>query len=275
METKIIKKSSSSIKLLCKIKLFDAKNISEKYKPKCGDLIALTKERPRRIDDLNPLLLGYVFSVTGDLKISVHLYRSISPDEKYSFRFGVVLMNLITNTRIWNALHNESANSTLIQSVLQENTLATKQCLCCVSVVGRYDSYRVLDIRGSTNLNSSQEAAILSCLETRSCIHKNGVKLIWGPPGTGKTKTVVTLLFDLIKQRCKTVLCTPTNIAVVEVASRLVSLLKETSSLENTNTAIVEVASMNFSLFWQTYLSECTTHGLGNIVLPGKNGNRQ
>jgi len=40
-----------------------------------------------------------------------------------SLQFGVFLMNLTTNTRIWNALHNEAANSTLIKSVLQENTL--------------------------------------------------------------------------------------------------------------------------------------------------------
>ncbi|CAN6830520.1 unnamed protein product, partial [Brassica oleracea] len=46
-------------------------------------------------------------------------------------RFGVFLMNTTTNIRIWNALHNEDPSSTLIQSVLQENSLAsTEQCLC-------------------------------------------------------------------------------------------------------------------------------------------------
>lgn len=100
---------------------------SDKYEPKCGDIIALSplslsEDRPR-IDDLNPLLLGYVFSVYGDYKISVHFSRSISPSEKHSFRSGIFLMTLTTNTRIWNALHNEVADSTLIQSVLQENTL--------------------------------------------------------------------------------------------------------------------------------------------------------
>lgn len=119
---------SSSIMLLHDITLTDAEDISaNKYKPECGDLVALSllKETPRRIDDLNPLLLAYVFSVYGDHKISVHLSSSISHDEKHSFGSGVFLMNLTTNTRIWNALHNGAANSTLIKRVLQANSLVS------------------------------------------------------------------------------------------------------------------------------------------------------
>ncbi|KAG7604052.1 P-loop containing nucleoside triphosphate hydrolase [Arabidopsis thaliana x Arabidopsis arenosa] len=160
-----------------------------------------------------------------------------------SLQFGVFLMNLTTNTRIWNALHNEAANSTLMKSVLQENTLATEQCVCYGNGVDGSD--RVTDVIRSAKLNSSQEAAILSCLKIRNCNHKNSVKLIWGPPGTGKTKTVATLLFCLLKLNCKTVVCAPTNTAIVEVTSRLLSLFKETSS------------------------SEHSTYGLGNIVLSG------
>ncbi|KAG7564088.1 P-loop containing nucleoside triphosphate hydrolase [Arabidopsis suecica] len=198
METKMKQSSgSSSNKLVYDITLKAAEGFSAKYQPKCGDLIALTTEKPRRITDLNPLLLGYVFSSDGDLKISVHLSRSISLVENY--RFGVFLMTLTTNTRIWNALHNEADTSTLIKSVLQANTLGTEQCFCSGNDVERSDL--VLDIIRSTKLNSSQEAAILGCLETRNCSHKNSVKLIWGPPGTGKTKTVATLLLSLLKLR--------------------------------------------------------------------------
>ncbi|CAL9224678.1 unnamed protein product [Arabidopsis halleri] len=239
---------SSSNKLFYDVEISNALSIGAKYQPKCGDLIALTKERPRRIDDLNPLLLAYVSS-DDDLIISVHSSRSISfleMNHKFketSLQFGVFLMNLTTNTRIWNALHNEAANSNLIKSVLQENTLATEQCVCCAN--GADGSDRVSDIIRSAKLNSSQEAAILSCLKTRNCNHKHSVKLIWGPPGTGKTKTVATLLFCLLKLKCKTVVCAPTNTAIVEVTSRLMSLFKETSS------------------------SEHSTYGLGNIVLSG------
>ncbi|XP_019088103.1 PREDICTED: LOW QUALITY PROTEIN: helicase SEN1 [Camelina sativa] len=232
---------SSSASLLHDITLMAVDNTA-KYQPKCGDLIALTKVRPSRIDDLNPLLLASVFKVDGELKISVHSSRPIPYLSEYPLSFGVFLMTLTTNTRIWNALHNEDAKSTLIQSVLQGNTHATEQCFCFVNDFEGSD--RVLDIIRSNKLNSSQEAAILGCLETKNCSHKNSVKLIWGPPGTGKTKTVATL-FALLNLKCKTVVCAPTNTAVVEVASRLLALFKETSS------------------------SEHATYGLGNIILSG------
>nr|POE61407.1 hypothetical protein CFP56_44034 [Quercus suber] len=48
----------------------------------------------------------------------------------------------------------------------------------------------------SSDLNDSQKDAVLSCLVTRECNHQNNVKLIWGPLGTGKTKTVDVLLFS-------------------------------------------------------------------------------
>ncbi|KAJ0264867.1 DNA2/NAM7 helicase-like [Hirschfeldia incana] len=211
------------------------------HEPKCGDLIALTEAgRPRGISDLSPLVLAYVFSVKDETIFSVHLSSSISIDEKFPFGSGVFLMTLTTNTRIWKALHNEGANLSLIKSVLQANTEGTEH-----SGSSRTWGNNVTDILRSTNLNSSQESAVLNCLETRSFSEKTSVKLIWGPPGTGKTKTVATLLFALLNLGCKTVVCAPTNTAVVGVASRLLALVKESSS------------------------SEHSTYGLGNIVLAG------
>lgn len=100
---------------------------STNYEPKLGDLIALTNaERPRRgVDDLNPLILAYVFSVEDELHFSVHSSTSISIDEQIPFRSGVFLMNLTTNTRIWKALHNGDANLSLIKSVLQADTMVS------------------------------------------------------------------------------------------------------------------------------------------------------
>lgn len=79
----------------------------------------------------------------------------------------------------------------------------------------------------SFKLNSSQEDAILRCLEAKDCYHSNTIKLIWGPPGTGKTKTTSVLLLNLLNMRCRTLTCAPTNIAVLEVASRVVKLVSE------------------------------------------------
>ncbi|KAH0910489.1 hypothetical protein HID58_033810 [Brassica napus] len=211
------------------------------YEPKCGDLIALTEAgRPRSVNDLNPLVLAYVFSVEDETHFSVHCSVSISIDERFPFGSGVFLMTLTTNTRIWKALHYEGGNMSLIKSVLQANTEDTDH-----SVSSRTWGNNVTDIIRSTNLNASQESAVLSCLETRSFSEKTSVKLIWGPPGTGKTKTVATLLFALLNLGCKTVVCAPTNTAVVGVASRLLASVKESSPPGH------------------------STYGLGNIVLSG------
>lgn len=79
----------------------------------------------------------------------------------------------------------------------------------------------------SQNLNESQKDAVLSGVTMRECHHNDSIKLIWGPPGTGKTKTVASLLFSLLKFKTRTLTCAPTNTAVLEVAARLQNLVKE------------------------------------------------
>ncbi|CAG7890636.1 unnamed protein product [Brassica rapa] len=193
--TKIEFPSKTSNSFLVSLMKFNAEGSRTTYEPKCGDLIALTNiSGPRRVYDLDPLVLAYVFSVEDELGFSVHLSTStsISIDEGFPFSSCVYLMTLTTNTRIWNALHG-CGNLSLINSVLQANTAETEN-----SVPSRDWGKDVLDMIRSANLNSSQESAVSSCLETRNLRDKTCVKLIWGPPGTGKTKTVATLLFALL-----------------------------------------------------------------------------
>lgn len=93
------------------------------------------------------------------------------------------------------------------------------------------------------DLNQSQEEAVLSCTALKDCYHKSTVKLIWAPPGTGKTKTIASFLFAMLKMKCTVVTCAPTNIAVVEVTRR-----------------VLKLASRSF---------DYGTYGLGDIVLFG------
>lgn len=87
------------------------------------------------------------------------------------------------------------------------------------------------EIRGkicNSDLNDSQRDAVLSCISLREeWRHQNSVKLIWGPPGTGKTKTVGLMLFCLLKLKCRTLTCAPTNVAVLEVAKRVLVQVKK------------------------------------------------
>lgn len=53
--------------------------------------------------------------------------------------------------------------------------------------------------------------------------------LIWGPPGTGKTTTVAVMLHMLLMKEQRILACAPTNMAVLQMASRLIELIGDFS----------------------------------------------
>ncbi|KAH7852474.1 hypothetical protein Vadar_025206 [Vaccinium darrowii] len=242
----------------------DTANDGGMYEPEFGDLIALTEVRPKRIDDLDrpksPYLVALVEKVDeyAPEKIKIRASKPIvlgengdgRGDKRKPSLFVVYLTNMVTNLRIWTALKSEleGENMNIIKRVLQPNSTIEESCIKCLS---EESNQAVLSIVkngiSSFKLDNSQHNAVLSCVATRQCHHQNIVKLIWGPPGTGKTKTVASLLFVLSKIRCRTLTCAPTNIAVLEVTSRLMSLVSR--------------------------VLEYDTYGLGDIVLFG-NGER-
>ncbi|PNY04542.1 regulator of nonsense transcripts-like protein [Trifolium pratense] len=81
--------------------------------------------------------------------------------------------------------------------------------------------------RLSSKLNESQNKAICACLSSVQRNYESTVDLICGPPGTGKTKTLGTLLFALLKMNRRTLVCAQTNVAIKEVASRVLSTVRE------------------------------------------------
>ena len=66
-----------------------------------------------------------------------------------------------------------------------------------------------------SRLNASQQHAIAFCLEGHA------VSVIHGPPGTGKTTTVVELIVQLVARGYKVLAATPSNIAVDNLVERL------------------------------------------------------
>ncbi|XVF06350.1 hypothetical protein REPUB_Repub06bG0040400 [Reevesia pubescens] len=235
------------------------------YQPQYGELVALTDVRPNCISDLNrpkmSYLLAYVQAVDKDdpHKLFIRSSKPIMIEQETQRKgrmlgqiscqniFIVYLIDMTTNLRIWNALHPDPKGGDLkmIEKVIQMNGADEAECAMCLSERNSitFPSFK------SYMLNDSQEAGIISCINTWRCHHQNTVKLIWGPPGTGKTKTVGLLLFSLLRMKCRIVTCAPTNIAVVAVASRLMGLVRGTLD------------------------HEYDTYGFGDIVLFG-NSNR-
>ncbi|PWA77568.1 P-loop containing nucleoside triphosphate hydrolase [Artemisia annua] len=224
----------------------EIKSSIEDYEPEVGDLIALTNGKPRYADSLrwqngSPYVIAMVQMVKDEVheKIQVRSSKPIlfpanesNNGGKFMF-YAVHLMNVTTNNRIWKALHSklDGKNMKVINKVLQSNPKGSERCsLCSVRKTKKYALWNLQPVIHTSNLNLSQENAVWSCIASRECCHQETVNLIRGPPGTGKTKTVSCLLNALLKMKCRTLTCAPTNNAVLEVAARLVSLV--TSSLK-------------------------------------------
>ncbi|ORY14438.1 DNA-binding protein SMUBP-2 [Clohesyomyces aquaticus] len=67
------------------------------------------------------------------------------------------------------------------------------------------------------SLNDSQKEAIRFALASRE------IALIHGPPGTGKTHTLIELILQMLKQKLRILVCGPSNISVDNIVERLAS----------------------------------------------------
>uniref|UniRef100_A0A2N9FSK2 DNA2/NAM7 helicase helicase domain-containing protein n=1 Tax=Fagus sylvatica TaxID=28930 RepID=A0A2N9FSK2_FAGSY len=144
------------------------------YEPMVGDLIALT----------DPILA-----------------EEQQVNKKRETLYAICLINMTTNIRIWRALKSEleGGNLDIIRNVMQPKA-ALEIVLACISE--QSCSTASADMRSricSSDLNDSQKDAVLSCLVTRECNHQNSVRLIWGPPGTGKNHDILEVAQRLLK----------------------------------------------------------------------------
>ncbi|KAM5138011.1 DNA-binding protein SMUBP-2 isoform 1-T1 [Mantella aurantiaca] len=67
----------------------------------------------------------------------------------------------------------------------------------------------------NTSLDDSQKEAVVFSL------NQGEVAIIHGPPGTGKTTTVVEIILQAVKQGLKVLCCAPSNVAVDNLVERL------------------------------------------------------
>uniref|UniRef100_A0A8C1LG00 Immunoglobulin mu DNA binding protein 2 n=1 Tax=Cyprinus carpio TaxID=7962 RepID=A0A8C1LG00_CYPCA len=68
---------------------------------------------------------------------------------------------------------------------------------------------------GNTGLDNSQKEAVTFAISQKD------VAIIHGPPGTGKTTTVVEVVLQAVKQKQKVLCCAPSNVAVDNLVERL------------------------------------------------------
>ncbi|KOM26457.1 hypothetical protein LR48_Vigan272s004500 [Vigna angularis] len=210
----------------------------EPYKTFPGDFLILSDYRPEAIKDLqrNGRMWSFVSVRTtedgndDDFKLKVEASKELDPTNwRNKPLFLIFLTNMIPNKRIWAALHMPGNFEILKQILCTKEDEECSNCSSQANALGDDRSYQVL----LSELNISQKEAISSCLSGLDCNHKTAAKLIWGPPGTGKTRTLATLLFALFKMKYRVLVCASTNVAIKEVATRVVNIMKEAHSKES------------------------------------------
>uniref|UniRef100_A0A0E0DHM3 UvrD-like helicase ATP-binding domain-containing protein n=1 Tax=Oryza meridionalis TaxID=40149 RepID=A0A0E0DHM3_9ORYZ len=222
-------------------------NQPESYVPSVGDIIILSDVKPEHISDITrngrPYIIAFV-TEGGDEDddsppakyVIISSGKIDSEDGKCQDRktiklFAAYLLNIVTYIRIWRCLDYNTAvrrNQSLIQEMTHYPLVA--------DIVQKQkkdhsiDSMEIWSKLSTMDLNNSQNDAILNCI---SSMHSNNssssFSLIWGPPGTGKTKTISVLLWLMREIDHGTLTCAPTNLAVKQVASRFLKVIKESS----------------------------------------------
>ncbi|KAI3972267.1 hypothetical protein MKW92_039788 [Papaver armeniacum] len=226
-------------------KLLHQVTFDGQYQPYRNDVVALLDARPTNLEDLHNHKRSFILAIVLDVNIKrkhntlqVLTLKPIMAEKgeenMIEPRFAVFLLNLFPSLRIWEALNGR--NFSILKEVVSFDPRVGVSCGICSQKV---KCLQENDLHTAFNLNESQLEAVISSIETSKCDHKSSVKLIWGPPGTGKTKTVSVILFELLKMKCKTLTCAPTNTAIVEVTSRLMKLVRD--ALQNGNYSLGDI----------------------------------
>ncbi|KAL5983166.1 hypothetical protein ACLOJK_017249 [Asimina triloba] len=213
------------------------------YIPKGGDIFAFSDVIPSAVDDLKQdgpsFILGFVQKNEDDengpppFQITAIVPRHFEAPAGNKSVFAVFLSSLTTNKRIWAALHSDSKiDPGIIGKVLHTNSWTEGSCnICYAGEFEKESKYLMEKTRkrlAFSKLNESQIEAVMSSFVASQCKHeKHSLQLVWGPPGTGKTNTIGTLLHVLLASKCRVLTCAPTNVAVAEVASRLLKFAKK------------------------------------------------
>ncbi|RMZ79303.1 hypothetical protein DV737_g3440, partial [Chaetothyriales sp. CBS 132003] len=111
------------------------------------------------------------------------------------------------------------------------------------------DSVRDLQFFNA-NLNHSQKGAI------RFALAAHHLALIHGPPGTGKTYTLIELILQFLRQGLRVLVCGPSNISVDNIVERLALASPQTEIVRLGHPARLLPAVLNHSLEVLTKTSE-------------------
>ncbi|KAK6921421.1 DNA2/NAM7 helicase, helicase domain, partial [Dillenia turbinata] len=206
------------------------------YRTLPGDIFIIIDAKVESVSDIEhpgrAWTLAWVPKLTDEEEYCMKVKAAKVIDTMSKTLYVIFLINLTTNNRIWMSLHL-NGNMNIIKPISCVDSMVEEICDSC-SLYSNAMWAEKLSSRLSPTLNDSQKQAVLTSLCKLNCDHKSSVELIWGPPGTGKTKTVSMLLWSILGMNYRILSCAPTNIAITELATRVVKLLKESSGVNST-----------------------------------------
>ncbi|KAG6515462.1 uncharacterized protein LOC121971003 [Zingiber officinale] len=209
---------------------------NKSYKARNGDLFILSNIELQAVEDLYRHSVTYCFALVTEVGVDEGITKgfatnipkgSVLEDGISSFSFACFVTNLLTYIRIWKVLvHTPGTNNNfrIIQEVLSPKPMMTLRDSPYISE--KVDNL-LTNLTNNFSLNQSQINAVRTVIHATRGTESNSVELIWGPPGTGKTKTVTAMLWLFLHMQCRTLICAPTNVAVVGVCCRFIQLVKE------------------------------------------------
>ena len=209
----------------------DFENKISKYKFDSGDVVGLFQYGDKIHE--KPLYKGIV-SQFNSKKIVVAFDEEIEEETLPKNICLVQLVNQITYDRIKNGMEK------LKQMEFNEKSLNLVNVLFEVfEPTFNESNERKNYIKNLTffnnELNESQKDAVRFALEV------NEIGLIHGPPGTGKTTTIVEVILQLVKLGNKILVVAPSNIAVDNIGEKLIQYKSKLSG-KNSN------INLNFDL---------------------------
>nr|MBP6430281.1 Flp pilus assembly complex ATPase component TadA [Ferruginibacter sp.] len=139
----------------------------------------------------------------------------LAPDQRTNTIMKTVLNELEANKNIF------SLFKTIHGEAILENELANTSTL----------------IFKNTNLNDSQQKAVAAIVQSEN------ICIIHGPPGTGKTTTLIEAILQLVKNGEKIIVAAPSNTAVDNIAKGLISQQLNVLRVGNTTKIDSEIYS--------------------------------
>ncbi|CAI9732054.1 DNA-binding protein SMUBP-2-like [Octopus vulgaris] len=174
-----------------------------------GDIVQLSLNQKNAAESEN-IAVGIVSKTTSNsISIAFDEYKDIetmSSDAHYKL---LKIANDVTYKRLKSAvsgLHKAGNGraSDLLDILFNHKFISSEKC-------HDFTFY-------NTNLDESQREAV------KFAINQKNIAIIHGPPGTGKTTTVIEILLQAVKQKQKVLVCAPSNIAVDNLVDRLAQL---------------------------------------------------